>query len=634
MKEENNNFETNVNVNPQPVDLNPVQEDNTALEMPQVSTPEPAPIEMPSPVDAAPLGTEAPVEAPVTPEVTPVSAPVEMPAPAPVEAPVESAQVEAAPVDAPAPVEAPVEAPVQGSAPIEAPNIDSASMSTLAPVVEAPESVAAPDMTSAEDIAKGIQDGSFVNAVSDPNEMIGAKVGSSSDTESEDKKKKGKKKVVGLIVVLVLLLVLGGLGYFGYTYEFKSADKRVDALFDKINSYTIPLLKDVEKRIGDYDIDASVTMNTDKIQLHMNGNYAYNLEDYIYFDTSIDRIYYNQDLIDKTPIKLNVYLNDDKLYFKSEELFSKYISIDVDGLSEFMNNIKQNDVNYTALYSSVMNAFKSSIEKYTLSQSIEDVTIDGKKTKANVVTININKGNSKAIMTNMLSILANSDPFLTNVASISGLSKEEIKEALSEAKNDDYTMEGTFTAKLYTKVIGNELLGIDILTSDEDSKYAVSIIPQGTDSYKVVSKKDNTQLSNFVYTMSKTQSSGKIAYVSSIKGDLNVDDSVYQLDIKSTYNINLQYQEDKPVVRDKVSLENLTQEDYLTIANNAQEKYGIIGTYISSLFSLVNGYSTAGSISSKCLEAISCDCQTGNEYCACKYYDENDSLSDVVCPNR
>ena len=506
-------------------------------------------------------------------------------------------------------------------------------MSTLAPVVEAPESVAAPDMASAEDIAKGIQDGSFVNAVSDPNEMIGAKVGSSSDTEAEDKKKKGKKKVVGLIVVLVLLLVLGGLGYFGYTYEFKSADKRVDALFDKINSYTIPLLKDVEKRIGDYDIDASVTMNTDKIQLHMNGNYAYNLEDYIYFDTSIDKIYYNQDLIDKTPIKLNVYLNDDKLYFKSEELFSKYISIDVDGLSEFMNNIKQNDVNYTALYSSVMNAFKSSIEKYTLSQSIEDVTIDGKKTKANVVTININKGNSKAIMTNMLSILANSDPFLTNVASISGLSKDEIKKALNEAKNDDYTMEGTFVAKLYTKVIGNELLGIDIFTSDEDSKYAVSIIPQGTDSYKVVSKKDNTQLSNFVYTMSKTQSSGKIAYVSSIKGDLNVDDSVYQLDIKSTYNINLQYQEDKPVVRDKVSLENLTQEDYVTIANNAQEKYGIIGTYISSLFSLVNGYSTAGSISSKCSQAISCDCETGSDACACKYYDENGSLSDVICPN-
>ena len=52
---------------------------------------------------------------------------------------------------------------------------------------------------------------------------------------------------------------------------------------------------------------------------------------------------------------------------------------------------------------------------------------------------------------------------------------------------------------------------------------------------------------------------------------------------------HLQYQEDKPVVREKVSLENLTQEDYATIVTNAEEKYGIIGTYISSLFSLFNG---------------------------------------------
>lgn len=616
MKEENNNIETNVNVNPQPVDINTVPVDNNAIEMPQVSTPvdTPAPVEMPSPVSATPVQTEIPA-----PEVAPVASPVS----APVEA--SPASVEAAPVEMPAP--APVEAPT----PIEAPNVESASMSNLAPVVDTPQNAAAPDMASAEDIAKGIQDGSFVNAVSDPNEMIGAKVGSSSDPLVEEKKKKSKKKVVTIVIVLVVLIILGVLGFLGYNYEYKTANKRVDVLFDKINSYTTPLLKDFEKRIGDYDLDASVTMNTDKIQLHLSGNYAYNLEDYIYLDTSIDKIYYNQDLLDKTPIKFNVYLNDDKAYFKSEELFSKYISTDVEGLSTIMNNIKQNDVNYSALYLSVMNAFKDSLEKYTLNQTIGDATIDGTSKKANIVTMTINKNNYNAIIVNMLNSLSKSDVFLSNAAAIVGESKEDIKTALTEAKDEKYEFDGTVIVKIYTKIIGNELYGIDVISTSGDDKYQVSIIPQGTDSYKVVSTENGTQSSNFVYSMNKTQSSGKVSYVSSVKGDVNYEKSVYQLDVKYTYNINLQYQEDKPVVREKVSLENLTAEDYTTIVTNAEEKYGIIGTYISSLFSLLNG-GLSDEITTSCSQATNCNCDATKGYCDCQYTDDEGSTQTIQCP--
>ncbi len=582
MNENNTNLENNVNVNPQPVDLNPQPISETPVQ--------PAPVEMPTPVVApTPVAPVAPV-APVTPVETP--APVAPVTPAPVEAP---ASVEApAPVVAPAPVEAPVQPVAEPT--VTSPNLESASMSNLAPVVENPTNVSAPqDNNNVEQIAQGIQNGSFVNAVTDPNEMIGAKMGSSADTLGEEKKKKGKKKVVVLIVVLLILAILGGVGYFGYQYEFKSADKRVNALFDKVNSYVNPLLKDFEKKIGDYDIDANLTVGTDKAQIHLSGNYAYNLEDYVYLDTTIDKIYYNEDLIDKTPIKLNVYLNDDKLYLKAEDILAKYIYIDVDGLDEVMNNVKQNEVNYSAIYTSVMNALKVSINKYCLSQTVGKATVDGKSTTANIVTVTINKNNYKSIIGNMLTVLANNNTFVTNVANIAGKSNDEIKKSLTDAKedlnNDTVEFDGSVIVKVYTKVIGSELLGIDVLTTDDGSSTNLYIVPTGSDSYKVKTTVDGKDVSNLTYGISKTNSAGKTSYVSTVKGDATVKDSegkdtVYQFDTKFTYNINLQYQDDKPVVRDAVSYENLTEEDYLDIVTNATTKYGLIGTYIAEFLGL------------------------------------------------
>ena len=564
MNENNTNLETNANVNPQPVDLNPQPISETPVQ--------PAPVEMPTPVVApTPVAPVAPV-APVTPVETPAPvAPV-----TPVETPVPVAPVASEPVEAPAPVEAPVQPVAEPT--VASPNLESASMSNLAPVVENPTNVSAPqDTNNVDQIAQGIQNGSFVNAVTDPNEMIGAKMGSSADTVGEEKKKKGKKKVVVLIVVLFILAILGGVGYFGYQYEFKSADKRVDALFNKVNSYVNPLLKDFEKKIGDYDIDANLTVGTDKAQIHLSGNYAYNLEDYVYLDTTIDKIYYNEDLLDKTPIKLNLYLNDDKLYLKAEDILTKYIYIDVDGLDEVMNNVKQNEVNYSAIYTSVMNALKVSINKYCLSQTVGKATVDGKSTTANIVTVTINKNNYKSIIGNMLTVLANNNTFVTNVANIAGKSNDEIKKSLTDAKDDlnkgDYEFDGSVIVKVYTKVIGSELLGIDVLTTYDGKATNLYIVPTGSDSYKVKTTVDGKDVSNLTYGISKTNSAGKTSYVTTLKGDATIKDSdgkdtVYQFDTKFTYNINLQYQDDKPVVREAVSYENLTQEDYLNIMGN------------------------------------------------------------------
>ena len=234
MKEENTNLELNQTTTPAADTPNPV---GTTEDVVNAT----APVEMPAPVDAS-TSTEMP--APV-PTVTPVD----------MSAPVESTteHVSEAPVEMPAPVQS--EVPSQDTN-LASPDLGVATMSNLEPVNGTQDTASAPavDGPSATEIAAGIENGNLVNAVSDPNAMIGAKVGNSADDSGAINKNKGKKNFTILIVILVILAILGGVGYFVYNYEYKSANKRVDALFTQLNNFVLPLITDVEKRMGDYGL--------------------------------------------------------------------------------------------------------------------------------------------------------------------------------------------------------------------------------------------------------------------------------------------------------------------------------------------------------------------------------------------
>ncbi len=548
MKEENVNLETTTTV---PVGDTP-NPDVAPVEMPAPATQEPAPVEMPAPVVETPAAVETP-----------------------------------APVDATTPVES---APAEPT--IASPDLGSASMSNLEPVNETTDNgnASTVDGPSASEIAAGIESGNLVNAVSDPNAMIGAKVGNTANDTDEINKKKSKKNITVLVVILVILAILGGVGYYFYNYEFKSANKRVDTLFGKMNSFVLPLITDIEKRMGDYEIQASATQGSEhKAEIHLTGNYAYNLEEYIYLDTKIDKIYFDEDLLGKTPIEANVYLNDDTIYLKIEELLPKYVKTDFSGLNEIMSNIKQNDIDYTLYYNAVMNALKVSLKNHAVSQSVGKTDINGKSQQANIITISINKSNYKAFVQNFTSVLSSNSDFIASLAKLTGEKEEDIIKAIKESGEEEFDFDGNLTVHFYSPVFGNSLLGIDATVVDGDDNYKATFVPQGNDEWKVTAYDNGEKVTEFTFGFKFTQASGKKSYVTSFKGEYSYEDSnnkkqVMQLDVKYTYNINVQFQDDKPVTRDAVRIESLTQEDYVTIYNNLNNKYGLLGTYLSYFF--------------------------------------------------
>ena len=584
-----------------------MKEENTNTELNQTLASE-APVEMPTPV--------APVE----------SAPVEMPAPATPETP--------APVESPAPVE-----PT-----IASPDVQVASMSNLAPVTETPAETQVPtEGQTAEEIAQGIQDGSMVNAVSDPNAMIGAKVGNTSDDTDNINKKKSKKNITILIVVLVILAIIGGVACYVYNLEYKTANKRVDTLFNKMNGFVLPLISDVEKRMGDYEVTGNATVDEKKASIHMTGNYAYNLEDYIYLDTKIDKITLGEDLLDKTPIEGSIYLADNAAYLKVEEVFPNYITTEVDGLSDIMNSIKQNDIDYPLYYTSVMNALKVSLKNHAVSQTVSKTNITGKSQQANVVTISINKNNYKAIVETFTNTLASNDKLMEDIAKLSGENKEDIIKSLKSIKEDeDLTINSDIKINFYTSLFGKDIIGIDVIISADNSTNKLIMLPVENKEWKFTAYEGNDKLTEFTIGFNLTQESGKKSYVTTFKGDFSYDDfenkkHVIKADFNFTYNINVQYQEDKPVTRGAVNVNNLTEQDLLTIYNNITTKYGILGTYLEDYMESAftpnsSDYSDYGQedvMSALCSMATDCNCTGATCECTVTYGGQTGT---VTCP--
>ncbi len=466
-----------------------------------------------------------------------------------------------------------------------------------------------------ENIAAGIQNGSFVNAIQDPNAMInGGKVGSTISDEDKILAKKAKKNVRVLLIVLVILVILGGGGYFFYSVEFTTSNKRIDAVLSGVNNYIAPYFRDASKRIGTYEIDATVKENTDIYGTKINGSYGYSMGDYVQVNGNVSSIVENDELLGKNPIKYYFYINDSKIYIKFEDLYENFIHTDFPLLDEFNSNFRQNSIDFAVLQSSIYSAIVNGLHSVGASQSIESVNINGSSKTANVVTFNINKNTLRGFKNGFYNTLRNSNLFLSNYANLTGTDPATLKIDLTKEMEVQSTFEGNVNVRIYTALFGSSFYGIDVSYKNDKTTYKTTIVPIGN-GYKFVVNEDNTKIVDLDFTQIYKRGS-EITFDYTLKGDVYVSDlednkkNLYQVDVKSKVVINLPYQDDKPVVKNSVNLKFITLEDFNAMFENAKEKYNVAGSYIyqlkesllSSLFESLPTDETSGETEEKPVE--------------------------------
>lgn len=378
--------------------------------------------------------------------------------------------------------------------------------------------------------------------------------------EDVDNKKKSKKgKVVGF-VVLALLFVIGFIVGFKiyelskpyniYSSLINSALK--SSKFENHENYKVDFK--FNARVEDSELDDT----TKEILNSMNysgTNFISVKEKYMIANYTIKND-------SNTLLDMNMYYKNGITYLGLGELFDKLIEIPLDEenskkVNDLFLNI--NSSNIEVILREIKNAFEDAIKDEKIVKEKTTLDIDGKSVNVVNNKLVIDKSNEERISKKLSDYLKNSDDFLDNFSKEFGVSKEDI---ISFLEDDSYTSEEDYkmVINLYTNGFLNNFVSTKIEFIENDEKIV-----------------------NFEFNKNSIKISDDDMLVFTIKEDE-----------KDKYSINLKYELDgmnvelsgtatmsyaqmsTPFVSNSVSLEELTEEDFVTFGENLSKNEAFI----------------------------------------------------------
>lgn len=376
--------------------------------------------------------------------------------------------------------------------------------------------------------------------------------------EDVNKKKSKKGKIVGF-VVLALLFIIGFIVGFKiyelskpyniYSSLINSALK--SSKFENHENYKVDFNFNVKAEDSELDDTTKEILNS----MNYSGtNFISVKEKYMIANYTIKND-------SNTLLDMNMYYKNGIAYLGLGELFDKLIEIPLDEenskkVNDLFLNI--NSSNIEVILREIKNAFEDAIKDEKIVKEKTTLDIDGKSVNVVNNKLVIDKSNEERISKKLSDYLKNSDDFLDNFSKEFGVSKEDI---ISFLEDDTYT-------------------------SEEDYKVVINLYTNGI-------------LNNFVSAKIEfIENDEKIVDFEFNKNGIKISDDMLEFTIneeeKDKYSINLKYESDgmsvklsgtatmsytqmsTPFVSDAISLEELTEEDFVTFGENLSKNEAFI----------------------------------------------------------
>lgn len=523
-------------------------------------------------------------------------------------------------------------APVAPAQPVqpEAVNVTSVETTPVAPVQSVEPPVQPTAQVTQTPVVEPTSVAPTMNSINPQGEVIdGTKIAS---TLPPKEKKSKKGLIIGLVIALIVLLI-GGLAVFAYFYEFKSADKRLEAVVTNLMSFTNSVKNDaIEKSSGKYNVDVKLSYGDTTMSGALKGTYAVDLENKIMdYTFDLESLNLGEELLPQ-PLNVELYLNDSKAYVLLENFYENYIYTDFPEFDEMLSSIEQNDIDYAIIINAVKNATVAGTKALSTTQSIEDVTINGVKKKTNVVKINMTAQNQKLFVNSFVRNLANNTRFTTEMAKISEYSAEQIKEnMLSSLEENEYENSNT-TIDVYTTLMGNALDGIKITIKDEETITA-EMYPV-TNGYGLnVKEGTNDVLEATIADTNKVTSTTKET-TSKVNMTLFSEGVAYKIEATIGIVEDVNPKVEKVNVKNSINYQYLTQTDIMTIYDKVKN-FGKLGLMIDMFVNQsIGGTSDVTQSTDLCSIAYECvDNGDGTSTCKACADETCSTIQSVTCAN-
>lgn len=425
-------------------------------------------------------------------------------------------------------------------------------------------------------------------------------------------KTKKKVKLVPIIIIIVLILGLTGGGIYFYISQFKSYDKRIDAVVDRaftsLNNTTNYKINDGS---GNYTFSYNSSKNEDLFVLEANGKYAYNLPGkQVDLITNFTKYTDNQDLL-PSELQTEIYLKNNQVYFLSD-FNNSYIYTDINesyntiqdiesrfnspeelllfkvtnllfesGLKDFSDNYdtyitnisKNENVDYKAIINGVKAATKTALKSAPITQSLEGTT--------NVVTISIKSvENQKKVDKAFVEALHNNSKAFEQLVIITGIEDGKLyKELIDKLEKKEYK-ELANNIVIKSNMFKSTLVSLTIPYTSMDESRVLSITPVGT-GYRFVIKNSSKELANIKYSKSSSKTSTTETKNYKAEGYIYNEFTVTNLNVSLEVVKDVTPSKDYPITKDSIDYKVLTVDDFNATAAKI-ESFGNLGVLFKS----------------------------------------------------
>lgn len=459
-------------------------------------------------------------------------------------------------------------------------------------------------------------------------------------------KNKNKKKLIIILIVLGVVLIIGGICFWYYHSQYQTADKRVSAVFRGITSMTQTLKNEgIDKASGTYQLDLNVDYNDEAIKAKLDGTYARDLSSgMLDITANVQSLVKGEELLN-SPLNLEIYYNEAKVYVLLENFFDMYIYDEYKELDNYFDAIKQNNISYVNLISTLKRAINAGIVNMSSTQTVKNVTIHGGSVKANAVSIRFTARNQHLFVNAFCRVLANDTTFVSEIAKLTGKTEEAIKEQINGATQNDEYQDIDLMMEIYTEKFGEKFLGLKITTKEnlinkiiqenENEEVKVLEVYPITNGYGISYKNGSQNI--FEGTIEKTLKRTSTTNESNYKVDFTMYHGSVAYKIAATLNLV----GDVNPKDAKVNVKNSINKIYLTAEHKASilEKYNHSGTIALHYPDLFNNFLGIDSFQntlipecasqSTCMNVSNCQASNYEGYSLCK----NPENIDVICHN-
>lgn len=299
-----------------------------------------------------------------------------------------------------------------------------------------------------------------------------------SDWRELSKNSNFKPKRRGLkifITIVVILLALVGAGFAYLKFLKPDAQKVYGQMLQKYSSEIIKVLEN-NTNAGSFVQEGNISIKTDMNDYSiLNGislDYSMGLDSNSKI-MNANIVYKEQD---KNILNAGVYMQDNKIYLKSNQIYNGLLYIDEAEDDELNMYVSPEDVKKVdVLLEKGTKHLQKALTKATYKTEIDTLRINGKKTVIQKNIMIIDKTNINNIKNELLASFKNDNEFLNTLKSISNEDINEINAEIDEMTRADASEEmKPIKIEIDTSLLTNKVLTIKLMENNESVLSAIS----------------------------------------------------------------------------------------------------------------------------------------------------------------